>query len=175
MPKSHDYFIRSATDFGRLITMNVTSEGRYLEFKREVHGWPVPATMPEPERRKAQKELCRDVSQFANTDGGCLLVGVDEITNSMGLHVASRIESVVQPDGLKAWIEQAITNYCVPWAFDRHLEAIPIGGDIVVAVNVEPSFHTVYIGTRRTRRWRCWSGRVTASAASTPTSWRDTS
>jgi predicted HTH transcriptional regulator len=90
-----------------------------------------------PERD--QKELCRDVTQFANHFGGCLLVGISETTNPQNLKVAASFVPVQEPDKLRGWIEQAITNYCVPHTFTRHIEIIPHPNGTVLAINVPPS------------------------------------
>jgi hypothetical protein len=68
-------FIRSSLEFRSVVQLGSTPESLVLEFKANINAWNAPAGKV---RTKAQKETCRDVAQFANTVGGCLLVGVNE-------------------------------------------------------------------------------------------------
>ena len=55
--------IASREDFQRTIQFGKTAESKHLEFKKD-YGW-------RSEHRAEQAlELCRDVAQFANADGG---------------------------------------------------------------------------------------------------------
>lgn len=139
------HFIRTAADFGRLIALTVTTESRRLDFKASPDGWPVGKGTPEVQRKKCQREVCRDIAQFANADGGCLLFGVGEVLNATGIKVADRVVSIAESDKLREWIEQAVANYCVPRTFAYEVSIVVLGADVVVAVNVPPSEHTVYV------------------------------
>ena len=57
----------TAADLASLVT-NAVEEGRKLDYKRELPG----------SSDADKRELCADVSSFANTSGGYLLFGVDE-------------------------------------------------------------------------------------------------
>jgi predicted HTH transcriptional regulator len=91
------------------------------------------------EKAKTQKELCCDVTQFANHLGGCLLIGFSEVKNQDRLNVASEFTPVQGPDSLREWIEQAITNYCTPHTFTHHIEIIPYREGFLLAINVPAS------------------------------------
>lgn len=145
MVRAEQHFIRSAADFGRLITLQVTTESRHLDFKTAPDGWPTGKGTPEPQKKKSQREACRDIAQFANGDGGCLLFGVSETLNASGMKIAERLASISDSDKLREWIEQAVANYCVPRTFGFEVSIVQLGADVVVAVNVPPSQHTVYV------------------------------
>jgi len=82
-------YVRSPTDFARVVTIGVTTESLVLEFKAE-------ANFLDPEQ---SKESSRDIAQFANTDGGCLLIGVEETLDpTTNLKKATGIKNVASPD-----------------------------------------------------------------------------
>jgi hypothetical protein len=116
-----------------------TSESLVLDFKERIN-------IQDP---KAPTEFCRDVAQFANTDGGCLLVGVMEVSDpSTNLKKAGKIVSVSDPDGLKDWMEKVIGSHLVPATFSHPIVPIATPDGMVVAVNVPPSQHTIYLCER---------------------------
>ena len=72
-----------------------------------------------------EQETCRDVAQFANTEGGCLVIGVNERKDpTTGIKVAESISSLPDPDQMQQWIEQAIRNYLVPATFSHDISII---------------------------------------------------
>jgi hypothetical protein len=128
--------ITSRADFERAIELGKTPESKRLEFKGG-YGW-----------RGASKgeqalEFCRDVAQFANTDGGVLLIGVAEAEGAYGGKVAGSIKPLEDVDGLKNWLEQAIRNYLTPSTFTRDVVGIETMAGPILAVNVGPSLHVV--------------------------------
>jgi hypothetical protein len=141
-------FIRSSSEFGQIVEFGRTTESLCLEFKSTVDGWLLPDGAKNRDRlkRDGQKELSRDISQFANAIGGCVLVGVQE-TSMPGsqLTLATGVEPLKDPQGLKHWIEQAIKNYLVPSTLrhDIHEIEMPVGH--ILAINVPPSRSLVAI------------------------------
>jgi hypothetical protein len=128
-------YFNTPADFASGITIGVTSESLVLEFKREIK-------MGVDEA----KEFCRDVAQFANSDGGCLFIGVEEKLDPVTkLKTASGIKPVAEPDKLIKWLEQAIRNWLVPATFSHPIAPLHTPLGIVLAVNVTPSQHTVYL------------------------------
>src|SRR6185312_11090987 len=90
-------YVRTASDLARVVTIGTTLETLVLEFKADVN-------MADPAQAQ---ESCRDISQFANTDGGCLLVGIEEALDPQtNLKRALGIRSVAKPDVLIQWLEQ---------------------------------------------------------------------
>jgi hypothetical protein len=139
-------FIRSELEFQSAVQLGSTPESLVLEFKAKVNGWNAPAKTP---KREAQKETCRDIAQFANTLGGCLLVGVNERPDpARGVNVADSIAPVQVVNKLRQWIEQAIVNYLVPTTFTHDIVAIGLPQGNILAVNVPASRHLVSLWDR---------------------------
>lgn len=124
------------SEFEQVVSMGVTAESKHLEFKGG-YGW------QGPKKEEQAVELCRDVAQFANTDGGVLLLGVSETVGTDGQKVAGAIKPLADVDGMKNWVEQAIRNYLTPSTFSREMLALPTAAGMILAVNVEPSLHLV--------------------------------
>lgn len=144
-------FIESAADFDRLVRLGETPESRYLEFKRDLDRW---AAQDAQVRREGQKEFCRDVSQFANAWGGCLLIGVDE--GRVGpSRVAMAVRGVDDFDGRRVWMEQAIANFLVPDSFRVPINRVILGGHTIVAVNVDPSERLVTLWDTQLQTTEC--------------------
>lgn len=126
--------ITTRAEFERTVHLGTTPESKHLEFKAAWQG----------AGKDAQAiELCRDLAQFANTDGGALLIGVTEIAGPGGRKVAGEILPVPDTDGLKNWIEQAIRNYLTPSTFTRRVLPIDTVAGPILATNIEPSLHLV--------------------------------
>jgi hypothetical protein len=142
MPAS---YIQTVEELGAMVQFGTTPESLVLDFKKTIDGWPF-TKGSDLEKLKAgkQQETCRDISQFANTNGGCLLIGVQERLDPVrGLKVADAICPVTDPEGMKQWIEQAIRNYLVPATFSRDIAIVADPRGTVLAVNVLPSVHLI--------------------------------
>ncbi len=123
--------ITDAASFGKMVNLRVTPENRFLEFKA--------AYGPGPAQHE---ELARDIAQFANTDGGVLLIGVTESPVN-GRRTAQGINPVGDVDSLKQWVEQAIKNYLSPVTFSHALYEVVLPQGSILAVNIPPSIHLV--------------------------------
>ena len=136
-------FITTPEEFANNVTIGSTTENLTLDFKTTVdHS--LPKGTPDDVKQKAQQEICRDIAQFANTDGGCLLIGVEEDLDPVtGLKVAKAIRSVTKPDEMRQWIEEAVKNYLVPATLRHSIDIVQLPSGTVVAVNVPPSLHLV--------------------------------
>lgn len=75
-----------------------------MDFKAK-YEWRTPPATPKKERDAVAVELCRDLAQFANTDGGVLLIGVSEMRGVNGQKLAGEIKPVEDIDGFKQWME----------------------------------------------------------------------
>jgi Putative DNA-binding domain len=58
---------------------------------------------------KQRDELCKDVTAFANSAGGQLVIGVEE-----NKHVPSRVDEGAEPTITKEWVEQVIDSRIQP-------------------------------------------------------------
>ncbi|MEO7732852.1 MAG: ATP-binding protein [Kofleriaceae bacterium] len=127
--------IRTASDFERLVHLDVTTESLYLDFKTALGRGP-----------GAQAELGRDVSQFANHLGGCLLLGVAERRDpKTALKTASAFAGVSEPDQCREVIETWIRNVLVPGDLSRTIDFVRTAHATFVAVNIPPSRRVVWV------------------------------
>lgn len=142
-------YLRNAADVDAAIKIDETTEGLRLEFKSEINGMNLKGGEDEKKKKKeSRRELCRDVSQFANTCGGCLIVGVLERHNPEGIKVATGYKNVEEPDKVREWVESAIASYCVPNTFSREIVIILHPSAALLAINVQPSRVPVVIWDR---------------------------
>lgn len=133
-------------ELSAVVTIGTTTESLVLDFKSTIHDWDIPRGTPDRHKlkAKAKRETCRDIAQFANTNGGCLLIGVAERLHPVTrLKVAEAIYPVADPDAMTQWIEEAIGNYLVPTTFSREIVPVPDPRGVVLAVNVPPSIHLI--------------------------------
>jgi hypothetical protein len=145
-------YVRDATDLARLVRLGTTYETLVLEFKTDFpNGWTSPKSEP---KRGAQKELCRDVAQFANTFGGCILYGVAE-QEVDGSRVASSFAPIADFDDRRDWLQQTLRNFLVPSTLTVQLERVDIPGGCLMAVNVPPSLHLVSLWDQQTGTIEC--------------------
>lgn len=143
-------FIHSASDFQAAVQFGITPESLVLEFKETINNWNPPAGPNRHERSKeAQKEICRDIAQFANTLGGCLLIGVTEQAEPKhGVKVAASIAPVTDAEALHQWIEQAILSYLAPSTFSHDIVAITLPEGVVLSINIPANRHLVSLWDR---------------------------
>jgi hypothetical protein len=136
--------IETADAFHKAVVFGQTAETRHLEFKA-TFDW-------QSERRDEQADhAARDIAQFANTEGGVLLVGVSEREGPNGQRVADGVVPVQDLHGLTGWLEQTIRNHLDPATFSHSIIAVDTGKGTVLAVNVDPSLHLVALWHRNDR------------------------
>jgi len=94
--------------------LNVAREDRFIDFKEQSYAKEIIA-----------KELCKDVAAFANTAGGCILIGIKEVAG-----VASELTGIELPDADKAYrqLQQVISSNIRPAPFVR-FEKVKVGED----------------------------------------------
>ena len=92
-------------------------EGYRLDFKRDIG--------------KKAKEVAKDVSSFANTNGGFLIYGIDDDENQ----TIVGIESIVNNRNVVEWFNQAVSGNVMPDIFYKEPHCIKIpGGDRVLMI-----------------------------------------
>ena len=127
--------IRSADDLTMRVKLGETTESRVLDFKAEL------ATANDG-RRNWQHELALDIVQFANTEGGTLLVGVEE-SRETNPRVAKRLRAVEDVERVKCAVADALCLWTEPRV---NPEVIAIqAAETVVAINVPPSIPLVAV------------------------------
>lgn len=130
--------IETLSAFQALVVFNVTNESQELEFKASIDG--IGKNVPDRKRKEAQLELCRDISQFANTGGGCLLIGISENKG-----IAKSIEPLEEPNVVRDWIDRAVTNYLSPSTLSYRTVEIPTDAGSILAINIPPSRHLIAV------------------------------
>lgn len=140
-------FVHTPEDFNTVVTLGATAESLILEFKRDLDGWKAEDAGV---RRDGQKETCRDVSQFANTGGGCLLIGVNEEKRG-GQRIAVGVHPLDDLDGRVNWIEQAISNFLVPSTLTHSIVPVALQEGTILAVNIPANRHLVWLWDRDER------------------------
>jgi hypothetical protein len=126
-----------AADVQSLVTTGVP-EGKLIEYKRETYGG----------KDEDVKEFLKDISSFANSGGGHLLIGVEEtggvasgispLTSDIDKEIA-RLENMAR-DGIEPRIQ-------------AQFRAIEVAGGSVVAIRIAPSWSPPHrVSARRTNR-----------------------
>ncbi len=130
----------SEADLQRLIT-DAVRESRDLDFKRDAVG----------DDRDAKREFLRDVTSFANTAGGYLIIGMEE---SAGVADALIGLTVRPPDDEKLRLENVIRDGVEPRLVGvRIREVILSGGDYALVIKIpvswNPPHRVAFGGTNR--------------------------
>lgn len=159
-------FIADFASLEAIVQMGVTPEDKCLEFKEQVV---IGRKLPEKTRIENQIEFCRDVSQFANTDGGCLLIGVSETKSQSGIAVAKEIVGVQDAENLRQQIEDTLNAFLVPSTFRRSVVPVdvPTRG-VVLAVNVPASDRPVIVWNHRDGSMGCYRRNSRGKVAQNP-------
>jgi len=93
-----------------------------------------------------KKDITKDISAFANSDGGIIIYGISE--HPTDRHLPSRIDPVNRQDFSKEWLEHVIGNIR-PRIDGLLIHPVPIGGsnsDVVYIVQI-PQSHTAHQAT----------------------------
>jgi len=102
----------TAADIQQLVD-NSVSEGLRVEFKRELYG----------NDDKQKKELLKDVSAFANSHGGHLILGVEEKNGAASCVVGL---AGINPDTEVQRLQQSLQTGVEPRIQGIRIRAIPV-------------------------------------------------
>jgi hypothetical protein len=150
-------FIDTVEDFERVIKPGTSIESDTLEFKEDVGGWRASKDV----RAKNMLEFARDVSQFANASGGCLVFGIEDgPTMPDCRRVAGAVRPLTECDAKVQWMAQAISAHLVPNTFSYRVACIQTSQGIVVAVNVPPHHDTVLVWNGNSHTMECVVRRI---------------
>ena len=130
-------------------TPTAAHEDMHLEFKGKCH-----YDEEDPKKRDAeQREAARDITQFANTEGGTVIYGVDEHKDKQSKKVTAR-GLLPTPDVDRAieWLVKGFARYVYPLSPIPTVTPITVGKTTVIAVNTDPSIplQGVWDATKRT-------------------------
>lgn len=143
-------FVRSPEAFYRIAKLGQAHESLTLDFKKDINGYQPRGI----DTSTQQRELCRDITQFANKFGGCLLLGVEEKLNG-AKKVASSVYPLSDFDGRRQWIEQAVQNYVIPSTISFEIVPIHLPEGLVIAINVPAHEQLVWIWDRSSKTMQC--------------------
>jgi len=107
------------SDIKYLINTQEEREGYHLDFKKEIS----------KNHEKAKKELAKDISAFANSGGGYLIIGINNDYEIIG------VERTIQNKPIDEWLNQILSTNIEPqvFYFDPKIIEIP-GSDLVLLV-----------------------------------------
>jgi len=93
-----------------------------------------------------KKEISKDVSAFANSDGGVIIYGVKEFDETDKKHLPEKVEDGFDPSMIsKEWLEQVITSNIQPKINGLTIKPIPTGIDNkVIYIVVIPKSSTAH-------------------------------
>lgn len=75
--------------------------------------------------KSSHREIAKDVSAFANSDGGCIIYGIEE-----DKHLPTRIDSGVDHDKYtREWLENVVTSNISPRIDGITILQIPLSPD----------------------------------------------
>ncbi len=89
-----------------------------------------------------KKEITKDVSAFANSDGGTIIYGIKEFDDAEKRHLPESISPVIRQDYSKEWLEQVINSGIQPKIQGVTITPIPIENSaekVVYIVNIPKS------------------------------------
>jgi hypothetical protein len=97
-----------------LLILQQVQESLYLDYKRS-----------DALLKAGQKEVPKDVSAFANSDGGMIIYGIEESG-----HLPVRVDGGIQNSSVtREWIEQTILNNVSPRIEGIQIQRIPLDAD----------------------------------------------
>lgn len=120
-----DLFIRA-----NALIASSSPESLTLEYKRE----------PYAHTEGGRKEFSKDISAFANRDGGILIIGVlekAEVLEVLGVP-ADQIDAEIQ------WLESVVRSGVSPHLFGVRIEAVEISGSSLIVIDIPRGFERPY-------------------------------
>jgi hypothetical protein len=135
------------SDIDDLVNVRQEREGYHLDYKGEFGNLD-----------KAKKELTKDITAFANTGGGYLVIGVDKHYNIAG------IDKTIQNKEIDEWVNQILSSNSDPqiFYFDPKVISIPDSEKVIVVIHVPESTKKPHIVTE----WNNYYIRINDSSKS---------
>ena len=137
--------IKKQQDFESLIHIGETPECIHWDYKQVFNP-------------KEPADIAVDLAAFANTCGGTLLIGVAEKKEN-GLKVASGFVPNIDVEEIKKHIFTNILDLISP-KIDVEVVQFDVSGNVVVAINVEPSVNLVSVCLDKDQRSFCFPWRT---------------
>lgn len=89
-----------------------------------------------------RKEISKDVSSFANSDGGILIYGIKEFDDTLKKHLPEKIDPVNRLEFSKEWLENVISGNISPIIDKMEITPITIDEEnnlVVYIISIEKS------------------------------------
>ena len=128
---------KTAQDFESLIHLGETSESIHWDYKQSFSP-------------KKSEDFAIDLAAFANTFGGTLLIGVAEKSDG-AKKVASGFVPSINVEEIRKTVHTHICEIISP-KIDVQVVPIDVSGNLIVAINVEPSVNLVGVCLDKDRR-----------------------
>ena len=128
---------KTAQDFESLVHLGETSESIHWDYKQSFNP-------------KKAEDLAIDLAAFANTFGGTLLIGVAEKSDG-AKKVASGFVPGINVEEIRKTVHTHISEIISP-KIDVQVVPIDVSGNLIVAINVEPSVNLVGVCLDKDRR-----------------------
>lgn len=111
-------------DIEYLVNNRKQQEGYNLDYKKSIGN---------PD--KAKNELAKDISSFANSGGGFLIIGIDDNLEILG------VDKIVNSKSIDEWINQVVSSNIEPNVFylDPKLVKIPESEKVIVVIEIPES------------------------------------
>jgi len=108
-------------------------ENKHLEYKSS-------GALSKSEEKR--KEISKDVSAFANSDGGTIIYGIKEFDESDKRHLPEKIDAILSNEFSKEWLENVIMGNISPKINDLKISSISIDDEserVVFVVEIPKS------------------------------------
>lgn len=140
-----------------LLIANGIEETFRLEYKS------AGAFIPDKEKDKKMiaKEIAKDVSSFANSEGGIIIYGIKQFDDSDKRHLPEKITPIDRKQYSQEWLEQIIHGNISPKIEGLHIHPIPLDqyNEVVYAVEI-PQSTTAHQNTVDGRYYRRYDFRA---------------
>ena len=105
---------------------------------------------------KSRREIVKDVTSFANADGGVIIYGISEFRDREKAHIPEKLDPVKRSQISKEWLEHIVTN-AAPKIHGVVIHPVPLSSssDHAAYIVEIPSSSTAHQATdhRYYRRW----------------------
>jgi hypothetical protein len=122
--------IKTLSDFNNKIKFNVTTETLYWDFKEQINFDKFDAT-------------AIDISAFANSMGGSLLIGISESKNDQNLRVAKGINPNIDLEKARSFLSGKVKDIIKPHVKFEESFITFEDGKTILSINIEPSIDLI--------------------------------
>lgn len=103
-----------------------------------------------------KKEVAKDVSAMANSNGGRIIYGVAEFQDKQKKHLPEKIDPVKRQDYSKEWLENIITSNISPKIDGLQIIPVPVEGsneNVIYVVDIPKTVIGHQVSTKKDYRY----------------------